>query len=143
MNHKTTRRAASCILILITIPVGLVWRTLPLPFFAWKYGGSALWTVVLYASIAALLPRLRAVWVALVSALLALLVELSRLVDQPALNAFRETVAGKLLLGRYFSLKDIAAYWITIAVLFFLDQFMAQKIQARHTGPVESNPSSS
>jgi hypothetical protein len=128
MSHQTTRRATSCLLLLITIPVGLIWRMLPLPFFAWKYGGSALWTVALYAFIATLLPRLRAATVALVSALLALLVELSRLLHQPALNTFRQTLAGKLLLGRFFSLKDIAAYWITIAALFLLDRNIDRSI---------------
>jgi Protein of unknown function (DUF2809) len=51
-------------------------------------------------------------------------VELSRLVNQTQLEAFRRTLAGKLILGRYFSLKDIAAYWITIVVLFFIDSRM-------------------
>jgi hypothetical protein len=42
-------------------------------------------------------------------------------VNQSTLEAFRETLAGKLILGRHFSLKDIAAYWIAIAVLWVLD----------------------
>jgi Protein of unknown function (DUF2809) len=119
-----TRRTRAIFIVLVTIPTGIVWRHLPLPFFAWKYGGSALWTVALYWAVAALAPRLHAAVVALISVLLSALVELSRLVDQPALNAFRHTLAGKLILGRFFSLKDIAAYWITIALLFCIDQFM-------------------
>ncbi|HEY0308688.1 MAG TPA: DUF2809 domain-containing protein [Acidobacteriaceae bacterium] len=109
--------------VLITIPIGIAWRMLPLhlPFFAWKYGGSVLWTVALYWTVAALLPRLRPAGVATISAILALLVELSRLVDQPTLNTFRETLAGKLILGRYFSLKDIAAYWIAIVAIVLVD----------------------
>ena len=117
-----TRRAQSIAILAVTIPTGILWRHLPLPFFAWKYGGSVLWTVVLYGFVAALAPRLRPAAVALISALLALLVELSRLVHQPTLNTFRDTLAGKLLLGRFFSLKDIAAYWIAIAALFLIDR---------------------
>jgi hypothetical protein len=118
-----SRRTLSIALVLVTIPVGIAWRMLPLhlPFFAWKYGGSVLWTIALYWTIAALLPRLRPAAVALLSALLALLVEFSRLVNQPLLNAFRQTLAGKLILGRYFSPQDIAAYWIAIAVLLLID----------------------
>ena len=126
-----SRRTLATIIVLITIPAGIAWRHLPLPFFAWKYGGSALWTVVLYWSVAALAPRLRPAGVALISVLLSALVELSRLVDQPALNAFRSTLPGKLILGRYFSLKDIAAYWITIAALFCIDQNMLSRKPGR------------
>jgi len=118
---RTSRRALSSSIVLVTIPTGLLWRHLPLPFFAWKYGGSVLWTVALYWAVAALLPRLKPAAVAATSAALALLVELSRLVNQSTLEAFRETLAGKLILGRHFSLKDIAAYWIAIAVLWVLD----------------------
>jgi hypothetical protein len=116
---------------MVTIPAGILWRHLPLPFFAWKYGGSALWTVALYFFIAALAPRLHPVWVALIGLLLSTLVELSRLVDQPVLNAFRQTLVGRLTLGRYFSLRDIAAYWITIAALFFIDQKMLWRKQGQ------------
>ncbi len=118
-----SRRVSAVATVLITIPVGIAWRMLPLhlPFFAWKYGGSVLWTVALYWTVAALLPRLRPAAVAAISALLALLVELSRLGDQPTLNAFRETLAGKLILGRFFSIKDIAAYWIAIAAVVLID----------------------
>ena len=42
------RRVICCFIVLLAIPTGIVWRSLPLPFFAWKYGGSALWTVALY-----------------------------------------------------------------------------------------------
>jgi hypothetical protein len=122
-----SRRTLAVIIVAVTIPIGIVWRHLPLPFFAWKYGGSALWTVALYWFVAALAPRLRPAGVALISVLLSLLVELSRLVDQPVLNAFRQTLAGKLILGRFFSLKDIAAYWVTIAALFCIDQNMLSR----------------
>jgi hypothetical protein len=120
------RRVICCFIVLLAIPTGIVWRSLPLPFFAWKYGGSALWTVALYFSLAALLPRLRPAAIATMSALAALLVEFSRLAQQPALDAFRQTLAGRLLLGRYFSLKDIAAYWLVIVVLYFVDSRLLQ-----------------
>ncbi|HXB62233.1 MAG TPA: DUF2809 domain-containing protein [Acidobacteriaceae bacterium] len=122
-----TRRTSAILIVLVTIPLGLLWRHLPLPFFAWKYGGSALWTIALYWSVAALAPQLRSAAVALISVLLSALVELSRLVNQPVLNAFRQTLAGRLILGRYFSLRDIAAYWITIALLFCIDQNMSAR----------------
>ncbi len=126
-----SRRTSAILIVAVTIPTGILWRHLPLPFFAWKYGGSALWTIALYCFVVALAPRLRPAAVALISVLLSALVELSRLVDQPALNAFRQTLAGRLILGRYFSLRDIAAYWITIAALYLLDRNMLANKQGR------------
>jgi hypothetical protein len=119
-----SRRITAILIVAITIPAGILWRHLPLPFFAWKYGGSALWTVALYFFLVTLFPRLHPMGVALTTALLAALVECSRLIDQPQLDVFRRTLAGKLILGRFFSFKDIAAYWISIAVLFFIDRNM-------------------
>jgi hypothetical protein len=70
-------------------------------------------------------------WISLVSLLLWALVESSRLIDQQQLNAFRRTLAGDLILGRFFSFNGIAAYWITIAALFFIDRkLIARKIFA-------------
>ena len=123
-----TRRLHAILFVAVTIPVGIAWRMAPLhlPFFAWKYGGSVLWTFALYGCVVAVLPRLRPGGLALLTALLALLVELSRLVHQPLLNAFRGTLAGKLILGRIFSFKDIAAYWLAVALLFCFDRSLPQ-----------------
>jgi hypothetical protein len=40
----------------------------------------------------------------------------------PGIDAFRVTLAGKLLLGRFFSAWDIVAYWVAIAVAAALDR---------------------
>ena len=43
------------------------------------------------------------------------------------IDAFRLTLPGKILLGRYFSLKNIAAYILAIALIAILDRnFIAQ-----------------
>ncbi len=52
---------------------------------------------------------------------LALLVELSRLLHTPWLDAFRATTAGALLLGRVFSVWDLAAYVVGIAAAWGID----------------------
>jgi hypothetical protein len=59
--------------------------------------------------------------VAVLAGIVAALVEFSRLYHAPALDAFRFTLAGKLILGRVFSVSDIAAYWLAIAVAAVLD----------------------
>ena len=112
------RRVRLAFAIGATIALGLVWRfAMPgLPGWAWKYGGSLLWGTMVYFIVAFALaasPRWR---VATVAALVAVLVELLRLHHTPDLDAFRLTLAGKLLLGRVFSPWNIVAYWAGIAV---------------------------
>jgi len=127
------RRVTYAVLLLITIPVGLAWRMAPLglsPFW-FKYGGSALWAMALYWLIAVCLPRLSAVGLACLTAAVAAVVEFSRLWSVPAVDAFRLTLAGRLLLGRYFSLNNIAAYWLAIALAALLDQWLVRRDGSR------------
>jgi hypothetical protein len=116
-------RTAYAILALATIAAGLLWRLAPLhlPFFLYKYGGSVLWAVMLYWIAALCRPRSQPLTLALIAAAIACAVELFRLIHTPALDAFRLTLAGKLLLGRVFSPRDIIAYWIAIALTAFID----------------------
>jgi hypothetical protein len=114
-------------IVLITIPIGIAWRMLPLglPWFFFKYGGSFLWAVALYWFIATLFPTLYPRALAAIAALAALIVEFSRLVPQPSIDAFRLTLAGQLMLGRYFSIKNIGAYLLAIAISALLDHHFA------------------
>jgi hypothetical protein len=119
----TTRRLNTLALMFATTITGLIWRLAPLhlPFFFFKYGGSCLWAIAVYFLIAALIPRATSTRIALYAFLISAVVEFSRLIHTPAFDAFRETLAGKLLLGRFFSLKNIAAYWLAIALTAALD----------------------
>ena len=120
----THRPLTSTALLLAATAAGLIWRMAPLhlPWFLYKYGGSMLWAVALYWLLAAILPRLTATRIALIAAVAAAAVEFSRLWHTPGFDAFRVTIAGKLLLGRFFSLKNIAAYWLAIALTAWLDK---------------------
>jgi hypothetical protein len=117
------RTLTALILLLITIPTGLAIRLLPLhlPWLLYKYGGSILWAVALYWFLAAILPRLRPLALATIATIIATLLELSRLIPIAPIDAFRLTFAGKILLGRYFSLKNIAAYLFAIILTATLD----------------------
>ena len=117
------RRLACLVLLCFTLPVGMAWRLAPLhlPQFAFKYGGSALWAVAVYWTAALRVPRFRPARLALIAAAVAVSVELFKLVRSPGLDRFRDTLAGKLLLGRYFTFGAIAAYWFAIAFVALLD----------------------
>ncbi len=131
---KTSRRRSTyALLLLVTIPMGLAWRMAPLglsPFW-FKYGGSALWAMALYWLLAICLPRCRVLKLACIAAIVAAVVEFSRLWHVPAVDAFRLTLAGRILLGRYFSLKNIVAYWLAIALAMLLDQWLVRGVGAR------------
>ena len=102
----------------VTLIVGLTVRFAPLglPWFVVKYGGSAMWALMVYWVLAFIWPRCRAGLLALAAGLIATLVELQRLYHSPGLDVFRHSLAGILLLGNLFSVRDIVAYWLAIAV---------------------------
>jgi hypothetical protein len=133
------RSITSLVLLLITVPVGLAVRllSLGLPWFLYKYLGSALWAIALYWFLAALLPKLRPRALAPLAMVIATLLELSRLVPIAPLDAFRQTFAGQILLGRFFSIKNIAAYVIAIALAATLDHAFT----ARHRQNPANTPS--
>jgi hypothetical protein len=117
-------RACLCIAIIVA---GLALRRygfgLGLPAFIVKYGGSVLWAMMVFFLVALAGSALSRPAVALISAMIALGVELFRLVHAPWLDAFRLTMAGALLLGRIFSLGNLVAYGAGIVLAVGLDYF--------------------
>ena len=127
MTPISHRRATCGAFAIATVLTGLIWRMAPLhlPFFFWKYGGSALWAIAVYWMIAFLLPKSRVATLAALASLFALAVEFSRLIPSPALEAFRETLAGRLILGSIFSPRNIVAYWVAILAAALFDGLKA------------------
>jgi hypothetical protein len=113
----------SLALMFATVVAGLAVRFAPLglPPVVVKYGGSTLWALMVYWIVSALLPSWRLLALVLLTGVLATAVEFAKLYHSPGLDAFRLTLPGVLLLGRVFSVWDIAAYWIAIVVGGFVD----------------------
>ena len=105
----------SAALILATIVAGITLRRVPLglPPVMVKYGGSVLWALMIYWIVSTVRPmwRLRAIAAA---GAVTTVIELFKLYHAPALDAFRLTLPGALLLGRIFSVWDLVAYWLAI-----------------------------
>jgi len=122
-SSSSRQRFIYLLLAALTICAGLVLRRVPmgLPVLVVKYGGSLLWAAMVYWIAAALRQAWRPVEVGFVSALFAALVEFFKLYHTSTLDAFRRTVAGTLLIGRYFSLWDIAAYCAAILFAAWID----------------------
>ncbi|HXC95305.1 MAG TPA: DUF2809 domain-containing protein [Edaphobacter sp.] len=122
---SASRRRLICLtLFLIIIPIGLAVRFLPLdlPWFLYKYLGSSLWAAAIYWFLGAILPKLRPPALATLAGAIAMLVEFSRLVPIAPIDDFRLTLAGKILLGRYFSFRDIVAYIVAITLAAAIDR---------------------
>jgi hypothetical protein len=119
------RRSVICALLLVTtIPIGLAVRFAPLhlPWFLYKYLGSTLWAAALYWFLATFLPKHRPIAIATLAITIATLLEFSRLIPIAPIDAFRLTFTGQILLGRYFSLKNIAAYLLAIIIAAAFDR---------------------
>ncbi|HEX3572472.1 MAG TPA: DUF2809 domain-containing protein [Acidobacteriaceae bacterium] len=119
-----SRRAAYLLIAVVTLVVGLVWRFVltGLPPFLYKYGGSVLWAAMIYWLAAVVRPQAKPVRLAVIATAIATAVELFKLVHTPALDAFRLTFAGKVLLGRFFYWSDFVAYYLAIALTALVDQ---------------------
>ncbi len=117
-------RACLCLSIIVS---GLALRGfglgLGLPVFFVKYGGSLLWAAMVFFLVALAASSLKRPGIALISAAIAVGVELFRLVHDPWLDAFRLTIAGALLLGRVFSPWNMLAYGCGIILAMLLDRF--------------------
>jgi hypothetical protein len=100
-------------LMAVTIAAGLMIRFAPLglPSFIVKYGGSTM-----------CLPSWRLLTVALLTGTLTTAVEFVKLYHSPILDTFRLTLPGIVLLGRFFSVWDIVAYWLAISVGALVDR---------------------
>ena len=113
-------------MLLLTIAAGLVVRFAPLglPGVVSKYGGSMLWALAIYWVVAMSLRTWRPVRVMLVAGAVSTAVEFLKLYRVGWLDAFRLTLPGVLLLGRYFAWADIAAYWVAIGTGAIVDGFL-------------------
>jgi signal transduction histidine kinase len=122
-RHRRWRALAATLAIVLTgLAVRGIGPGLGLPFAVTKYGGSVLWGAMIYGISLVLVPAATRGRLATAAMTLALLVELFRLLHAPWLDAFRMTTAGALLLGRVFSVWNLAAYMVGIATAWGIDR---------------------
>jgi hypothetical protein len=122
---RLSTRAGLCLAIILS---GLALRRfglgLGVPAIVVKYGGSILWGAMVFMLVAIAIPRATRFQIVVFSAVIAIGVELFRLVHAPWLDDFRLTLAGALLLGRIFSLWNILAYGAGIGLAVLLDRMV-------------------
>jgi hypothetical protein len=117
--------------MLLLIPLGLVCRFVPigLPPLIVKYGGSFLWAATVYWFIAFFLARQRPLALCVIALGATTAIEFLKRVQSPQLDSIRDTFFGKVILGRFFSYKDIAVYWLAVFCVAWLDH---SAIYGRH-----------
>jgi hypothetical protein len=121
---RTSERLKYAGLIAAIVCAGLLcrWPGLGLPWPVAKYAGSALWGAMVYTCLRAINPRATILSTLKAASAIAICVEFFRLYHQPELDSFRATLAGRLLLGRIFSLWNVVAYAIGIACIALTDE---------------------
>jgi hypothetical protein len=105
-------------LALAVVATGLLWRAdfTPLPPFLSKYGGDALWALMVFFGFGFLLPRASTLTLALLALTFSWSVEFSQLYRAPWMDAIRSTLPGRLVLGNTFNWLDLPAYALGVAL---------------------------
>ena len=128
----TIVRACLCLSVIVC---GLALRgyglSLGLPSSIVKYGGSILWGTMVFLLVGMAASNLSRHHAALIAALIAVGVELFRLVHYRWLDAVRLTLPGALLLGRIFSVWNMVAYGAGIGLGLLLDRSAASVRRAQ------------
>jgi hypothetical protein len=120
-----------------TVAAGLTIRfaRLGLPPEVVKWGGSTLWAVMIYWVVSTAFGSGRIVRNVILSGIIATAIEFLKLYDATWLDAFRRTLPGIILLGRIFTFRDIAAYWIAIVIVAVIECVaLAQRQASLATG---------
>jgi hypothetical protein len=105
-------------LALAVIAAGLLWRAdfMPLPPPVAKYGGDALWALMVFTGCGFLFPRGSTPALGLMALAIAWAVEFSQIYHAPWIDTLRATLPGRLILGSTFNWPDLPAYMLGIAL---------------------------
>lgn len=116
-------RILYAVLAFAVIGAGLLWRAsfMPLPPFLSKYGGDALWAMMVFVGFGLLFPRASTLRLALLALGFSWCVELSQLYHAPWIDAVRATLPGRLVLGSTFNWPDLPAYALGIGLGAWLE----------------------
>lgn len=117
-------RIAYFSLICNTIVLGLISRKISfLPLCI----GDMLWGVMIFFILAFIRPNRPNHHIAAASLAVCYLVEFSQLYQAPWINAIRQTIPGRLVLGHGFLWSDLIAYTVGIATVWGILKILARK----------------
>lgn len=113
----------------LTIVLGLFWRSglVTMPGFLVKYGGDAVWSMVVFFGLGTLFTRATTSRVASIAVAFSWAIEFLQLYHAPWIDSIRSTVLGRLVLGSTFNGPDLVAYVIGVALAALADRVLAQR----------------
>ena len=140
MKHSRTpsrNRVLYACLTLAVVAAGLLWRAgfMPLPPLVSKYGGDALWALMVFTGCGFLFPRASTIALGLLALSFAWLIEFSQIYHAPWIDALRATLPGRLILGSAFNWPDLPAYMLGVALGVWAESSQG-KLMKRQVPPV-------
>jgi hypothetical protein len=117
ISSARSRSFIACLMVLVIV-AGLLWRSSlgPTNPSVRKYGGDALWALLVFLGFRFLFPTMPTRLVALLAVVFSFGVETSQLYHTPWIDGLRSTRLGGLVLGSGFNWPDFAAYSLGIGV---------------------------
>ena len=117
-SSPNRNRLGQALAMVIVVSLGLLWRSpwLELPEVPRKYGGDALWALLVFLGFGFLFPRWPTRIIALLAMTFSSLIEFSQLYHAPWVDSIRVTRLGALVLGSVFNGPDFGAYALGIAL---------------------------
>lgn len=112
-------------LMVLVMGSGLLWRSrwVSFPAFFTKYGGDALWALLVFCGFGFLFTRISTLRLAIISLGFAWIIEFSQLYHAPWIDAFRAMRVGHLVLGSTFNAPDLLAYAVGIAMGVIFERY--------------------
>ena len=119
-DARKRNRLGYALAMALVVFMGLLWRSnwLALPELPRKYGGDALWAMLVFLGFGYLFPRWPTRIIALLAMVFSTLIEFSQLYHAPWIDSIRQMRLGALVLGSVFNWPDLAAYAMGIALGF-------------------------
>lgn len=110
--------------VVLVLGLGLLWRSklLPLPGAISKYGGDALWALMVFFGMGFVRPRCSTVRIGLLALGFAWSIEFLQLYHAPWMDGLRATIPGRLILGSTFNAPDLLAYAAGIAAGLWVER---------------------
>ncbi len=128
-------RLVYLLLAMLVMACGLLWRSrsVSLPPFPAKYGGDALWALLVFVGFGILFPRMSILRLAAISLGFAWLVEFSQLYHAPWIDSIRSWQIGRLVLGSTFNWPDLPAYALGVVIGVIVDRALLEGSGKRHS----------
>lgn len=128
-SQKSRRRRWLTAAAGLVIATGLTSRSAApaLPQFVGSYAGDTLWASLVFLILAMAMPNFRAPALAAIACAIAFSVELLQLYQASWLNALRDTLPGRLVLGQGFLFSDLLCYTIGIASTSIIFQLITER----------------